>query len=173
MLYCAAAAAALASASPAFAQAAPASIAPSGFRVEALVGYDRVGIAGYHDDGVLFGIGAGYDAAVSQNISLGIDAEASDSTTKEYGVSAGRDLYAGVRLNVAVSARGNVYVKGGYTNARAEFEGEHENLDGFRLGAGGQYRISGKTYVGAEYRYSNYQYDVDRHQIALTLGTRF
>lgn len=173
MLYCAAAVAALASASPALAQAAPASIAPSGFRVEALVGYDRVNSDGDHGDGVLFGIGAGYDAVVSQNISLGIDAEASDSTTKQYGVSAGRDLYAGVRLNVAVSPRGNVYVKGGYTNARAEYEDLHENLDGFRLGVGGQYLISGKAYVGAEYRYSNYQYDTERHQVALTLGTRF
>jgi len=174
MLYCAAAAAAaLASASPAFAQAPAAPLAPTGFRVEALVGYDRIGSEGDHDDGVLFGIGAGYDAAVSQNISLGIDAEASDSTTKEYGVSAGRDLYAGVRLNVAVSPRGNVYVKGGYTNARAEYGDVHMDLDGFRLGVGGQYIVSGKTYVGAEYRYSNYQYDTERHQVALTLGTRF
>jgi outer membrane immunogenic protein len=33
--------------------------------------------------------------------------------------------------------------------------------------------ISGKAYVGAEYRYSNYQAGIDRHQVALTLGTRF
>jgi outer membrane immunogenic protein len=43
----------------------------------------------------------------------------------------------------------------------------------FRVGLGGQYLISGKTYVGAEYRYSNYEANFERHQVAPTLGTRF
>jgi outer membrane immunogenic protein len=33
--------------------------------------------------------------------------------------------------------------------------------------------ISEKTYIGAEYRYSNYEADLERHQVALTLGTHF
>jgi outer membrane immunogenic protein len=174
MLYCAAATAALASASPAFAQAPAAPLAPTGFRVEALVGYDRAGTDGFHISGVLFGAGAGYDFAVSNGVSLGIDAEASDSTGSKYGISTGRDLYAGGRINVAVSPRSNVYLKGGYTNARVKVEDCcADNGDGFRIGVGGQYLVSGKTYVGAEYRYSNYESDFDRHQVALTLGTRF
>ena len=65
-------------------------------------------------------------------------------------------------------------MKGGYTNARLKIEDCcADNGDGFRLGLGGQYLISGKTYVGAEYRYSNYEADLERHQVALTLGTRF
>ena len=47
------------------------------------------------------------------------------------------------------------------------------NLDGVRVGAGLQYAIGGKSYVGGEYRYSNYEADVSRHQLALTVGTRF
>jgi outer membrane immunogenic protein len=175
MIYCTAAAAALASATPVLAQdAAPATAAPNGFRVEALVGYDRPGTDGFHFDGVLFGVGAGYDLPVSNTVALGLDVEASDSTAKKYGVSTGRDLYAGGRISVALSPRTNLYVKGGYTNARVKLSGfGGANGDGFRLGAGGQYLISGKAYVGAEYRYSNYESDVDRHQVALTLGTRF
>ena len=48
-----------------------------------------------------------------------------------------------------------------------------ENFDGYRLGAGGQLTVSGKAYVGGEYRYSNYEDGLKRHQVALTVGTRF
>lgn len=174
MIYCTAAAAALAFASPAMAQGNLAPAAPAGFRIEAIVGYDHGGVDGFHMNGILFGVGAGYDFAVSNSISLGVDAEVSDSTADNDGVSAGRDLYAGARVNFAVSPRANLYVKGGYTNARLKIEDCcADNGDGFRLGLGGQYLISGKTYVGAEYRYSNYEADLERHQVALTLGTRF
>jgi outer membrane immunogenic protein len=70
--------------------AAPASAATvSGGRVEAIVGWDHGSISlddfGIDDsvnaDGILFGIGAGYDFAVSDTASLGIDLEASESTS--------------------------------------------------------------------------------------------
>lgn len=175
----AAASAAFLSASPALAQGAA---AVSGPRVEALVGYDRVRAAGEKDGGALFGIGAGYDFAVGNGVSLGADVEATESTQKEGDediaeVKAGRDLYAGGRATFAVSPNANLYVKGGYTNARFKAtDGEvtdSANFDGFRLGAGGQYGIGGKAYVGGEYRYSNYEAGLTRHQVALTVGTRF
>ena len=89
-----------------------------------------------------------------------------DSTQKEGDadvaeVKAGRDLYAGGRVSFAVSPTANLYVKGGYTNARFKatdgVDSFSENFDGFRLGAGGQIAVSGKAYVGGEYRYSNYE----------------
>src|SRR5262245_11956059 len=114
MTILAATAAALTVATPAIAQdnSAPVKSAPAGFRVEALVGWDHPGASGFHADGVLFGIGAGYDLAVSDTVSLGVDAEASDSTAKKDGVSTRRDLYAGGRVNFAVSDRANLYIKG-------------------------------------------------------------
>lgn len=176
-------------ATPAAAQDAPvANAAPVGARVEALVGYDAIRIDledfgiddSFKDSGILYGIGAGYDFPVG-GMALGVDVEATDSTAKEgddfSSVKAGRDLYAGVRATFPVSPTANLYVKGGYTNAR--FKGEiggdsdSSNADGFRLGLGGQIGISGKAYVGGEYRYSNYEADLSRHQFALTLGTRF
>src|SRR5258707_10823576 len=113
MTYSVAPAAALAFASPAIAQGAA---APAGFRVEGLVGYDRPGTDGFHESGVLFGLGAGYDIALGNTVSLGIDAEATDSTAKKDGVSTGRDLYAGGRVNFGISPKANLYIKGGYTN---------------------------------------------------------
>jgi outer membrane immunogenic protein len=180
ILFATAASAAVLGATPAFAQEAP--VAPTGPRVEAVVGYDRVKALGEKDGGILYGIGAGYDFAVGSGVSLGADIEATDSTQKEGDpdiaqVKAGRDLYAGGRVTFAVSPSANLYVKGGYTNARFKAtDGEvtdSANFDGFRIGAGGQLAVSGKAYVGAEYRYSNYEQGLSRNQVALTVGTRF
>ena len=163
--------------------------APVGPRVEAIVGYDRqkvdlsnVGIEdSFKDEGVLYGVGAGYDFGLSNGASIGVDLEATDSTAKEANAAgtlkAGRDLYAGGRVSLPIADNSNVYAKAGYTNARFKASdglvSESENLDGYRLGAGAQFGLSGRAYVGGEYRYSNYEQDVSRHQIALTVGTRF
>ncbi|WP_246104793.1 porin family protein [Sphingomonas xanthus] len=178
ILFATAATAAVLSATPALAQNA----APVGPRVEAIAGYDRVKAAGEKDGGALFGLGAGYDVAVGNGVSIGADVEASKSTQKEGDpdvaqVKSGRDLYAGGRLNFAVSPTANLYVKGGYTNAKFKATdgviSASDNLDGYRIGAGGQMALSGKAYVGAEYRHSNYEHGVARNQVAMTLGTRF
>jgi outer membrane immunogenic protein len=167
-------------AAPAMAQAA--NTAPVGPRVEALVGYDSLKALGDDDQGVVYGVGAGYDFAVGNSVSLGLDVEATDSTQKigndDVYVKSGRDLYAGARVSFGISDKANVYLKGGYTNARFKAsDGDitaADNADGWRLGAGTQYNITGKAYVGGEYRYSSYEGgDLKRHQVALTVGTRF
>ena len=165
-------------ATPAMAQNAA---APTGARVEAVIGYDKVKALGEKDGGALLGVGAGYDFAVGPAISIGADVEATESTQKEEAagveVKAGRDLYAGGRVNFGVSPTANLYVKGGYTNARFKadngIDSASRNFEGYRLGAGGQLAVGGKAYVGSEYRYSNYEDGLARHQVALTLGTRF
>lgn len=177
-------AAAALTATPALAQA------PQGPRVEALVGYDVLRLdlsdAGiddsFQDEGVLYGVGAGYDFALGNGASLGVDVEASDSTTKESNIEgtlvAKRDLYAGGRVSFGIDDKGsNVYLKGGYTNARFGASDDSisasANADGFRLGGGAQFVLGGKAYVGGEYRYSNYEADLERHQLAAVIGTRF
>jgi outer membrane immunogenic protein len=171
-------------ATPALAQA------PQGPRVEAIVGYDapRVrlnqgGIVGtFKDEGVVYGVGAGFDFALGNGAALGVDVEATDSTMKEANsagtLRAERDLYAGGRVSFPLGADGsNVYLKGGYTNARFSAERgtlrAKDDLDGYRLGAGAQFALAGKAYVGGEYRFSDYENDVRRHQIVATVGTRF
>lgn len=170
----------------------------TGARVEGIVGYDspKVSSEDLDDldvsldlDGVLYGVGIGYDFAVGPNLALGIDAEYTDSTSdievedgmESGSIAMGRDLYVGGRVTTAVSDQFNLYGKIGYTNARVKVKysdgtdtlSEAGNGDGIRLGVGGQYALAGNTYLGLEYRYSNYEADVSRHQVAASLGFRF
>lgn len=170
--------AAAALSTPAFAQAE----APfTGPHVEALVGYDRLNAPDDFDnkaDGVLFGIGAGFDFQLGGAIA-GIEGEVSDSTTKirsnnlvtvgdSVRVDTDRDLYVGGRLGVAVTPNTMIYAKGGYTNLRLEsnFNSGTTNtqsantLDGYRIGAGveSKFNLFGPSgFAKVEYRYSNYQ----------------
>ncbi len=175
--------------------AAPATAANiSGPRVELVAGWDKPSFddtfgVDIDADGVVFGIGAGYDFAVGEKVALGIDLEATESTagfretdgTDTVEFDAGRDLYAGVRLTIAASERVNVYAKAGYTNARVEAtlttptfaEELSGEADGARVGIGTQFAVGKKAYIGAEYRYSNYEADLSRHQAVATLGLRF
>ncbi|QPQ55911.1 porin family protein [Allosphingosinicella flava] len=195
-LYATAAIAASLVAAPAFA----ADI--SGARIEGIVGYDSPKVSGLEKeiqefgidvdadlDGILYGVGIGYDFAVGNNISLGVDAEYSDSSSdfnlkngdELVTISFARDLYVGSRITTAVSDSFNLYGKLGYTNARASvgyYDGDEgfgiiDNIDGVRAGFGGQFALGGNSYVGLEYRYSNYESDLERHQVAATLGFRF
>lgn len=166
-------------ATPALAQEA----APfTGPHVEGLLGYDNLsnGSDGVDDssDGVLYGVGAGYDFQLGSVIA-GIEGEYTDSSTKargrdvdligdEYRLNTGRDLYIGGRIGYAVAPSTMLYAKAGYTNARikaryndglgATFR-ESATLDGFRVGAGieQKFNLLGPSgFVKAEYRYSNY-----------------
>ena len=93
--------------------------------------------------------------------------------------SIGRDLYAGGRVGLAVGAGTLLYAKGGYTNVGGRFalrspllnyDGEG-NEGGWRVGAGAEVRLAGKTYLKSEYRYSDY--GSSRHQVVTGLGIRF
>jgi outer membrane immunogenic protein len=179
-------------ATPAFAQDAP---NLSGFHVEGIVGYDRPNVDNANGDGILYGVGAGYDFQ-SGNAVFGIEGEASDSTAHECATGtivvtdqlcarSGRDLYVGGRVGAVVGGRTLLYVKAGYTNARIGLDYNdgtaatlndfslHENLDGVRVGAGAQFAIGTNAFLKTEYRYSNYQDGFDRHQVVAGVGFRF
>ena len=152
----------------------------------------------------------GYDFNAG-GVVLGVEAELTDSTAKTeftggdfegFGlgdVETGRDLYFGARVGVLAQPDLLVYAKGGYTNARynidASFDGDEfrtrVDTDGFRLGAGLEYALSGNSFAKVEYRYSNYgdaeidfenenlsdvdlgSIDTDRHQVVVGFGLRF
>jgi len=191
-----------------------------GFRVEALAGYDvsKAGSSVDNDtaaeddqsiDGLAYGVGAGYDFDAG-GVVLGVEAEYAGSTAEtEFdtgdfenlgigNVESGRDLYVGARVGAKASDDLLIYGKAGYTNAaynirsrdgdtqyRADFD-----TDGYRLGAGAEYALSGNTFAKLEYRYSNYsdaeidyefdapdvqvgEIDLDRHQVMAGFGMRF
>jgi outer membrane immunogenic protein len=166
-----------------------------GFRVEGVVGYDRPSVEDENASGVLYGLGVGYDVQ-SGNAVFGIEAEATNSTADEriagfavtgdeLRVRAGRDLYVGGRAGAVVGGGTLLYAKAGYTNARVRVDYEdgtagtiadftdRTNLDGVRVGAGAQFAIGSNAFVKTEYRYSNYQDGVDRHQVVGGFGFRF
>lgn len=176
----------------------------SGPRLEALAGYDNLQDGGDGDsegrEGFTYGALLGYDFQRG-NIVYGIDGEITDATTKSrsynevtagdrFSVEAGRDLYIGGRLGYVISPAAMIYAKGGYTNARVESRyqpntgADNElvdkaDLDGFRLGAGLEYKLTPTAFVKGEYRYSHYgeiegyNIDLDRHQLMAGLGIRF
>lgn len=210
----------LATAAPAMAQSTDDGTF-TGFRVEGLAGYDVSEAGSTQDDdsnadndqsidGVAYGVGIGYDFDAG-GVVLGLEGEFTDSSAKSeiedddlegfgFGsVDAGRDLYVGARVGVPATPDLLVYAKGGYTNARynvnASFDGEDYraayDTDGFRVGAGMEYALSGNTFAKLEYRYSNYskaeidfensdipdnevgEIDLDRHQVMAGFGMRF
>lgn len=158
--------------------------------VGAVVGYDHVGISDdleafdESEEGVLYGIAAGYDMNIGGAV-VGVEAEYTDSSAKfdADGFNMNQDLYFGARLGAEVSKNVLVYAKGGYTNATAKLGGVYEeDFDGFRVGAGAEYAM-GNYFGRLEYRYSDYgalefmgdetSARADRHQGAVVIGMRF
>lgn len=164
----------------------------TGARVEGLAGWDRVQANNSHDDGVNYGVAAGYDIQTGMGI-VGIEGEVADSSTRECTGSTtvadprlclktGRDLYIGGRIGKVVGGKTLLYAKAGYTNARAKLTDNdgsgqitlaHKDLDGARVGAGAEYALTSNSYIKTEYRYSNYQDGVSRHQVVAGFGLRF
>ena len=179
-------------ATPAFAQEADTRF--SGVRVEGIVGYDTTDIEDEGSNGIVYGVGVGYDIR-SGNVVFGIDGEATESTLgecvadidvtgDELCAEAGRELSVGGRIGVVAGSNALVYARAGYTNARIGVDYDHptdntldisegENLDGVRVGGGLELAVGTNAFVRAEYRYSNYEQGFDRHQAVGGFGIRF
>lgn len=162
----------------------------TGFRIEGLAGWDRVQ-SGDHDDAIGYGLGVGYDMQAGGAL-VGIEGEISDSDNRDcigaatvadprLCLKTGRDLYAGARVG-AVMGKALVYGKVGYTNARGKFtsnDGVAEttlassDLDGVRVGGGAEFALGPNSFIKTEYRYSNYEQGVERHQVMGGFGFRF
>jgi outer membrane immunogenic protein len=176
---------------PAFAQ----DVAPfSGLRVEGIVGYDTTDVENDNADGIVYGVGVGYDVQ-SGNVVFGIDGEANESNVDECvagGIVAndqlcaqlGREFYVGGRIGAVLGSNALLYARAGYANARVELDYDHptnnaldlvssEDLDGVRVGGGLEYAIGSNSFVKAEYRYSNYEQGFERHQAVAGFGFRF
>jgi outer membrane immunogenic protein len=180
----------VAASAAAFAAATPAAAQP---RIEVHGGWDRVSNDDLEEDGILYGIGLGYDVPIGENAFVGIDLSADLSSgdvcenaviapNDEACLEVRRDLAAAVRAGVNVAPNTAIYGLAGYTNAR--FRAEYttpagvttvasENLDGFRIGGGIQQRFGGNAYGKIEYRYSNYEAGTERHNVLVGIGLTF
>jgi len=169
--------------------------------VGVVLGYDEVSF----DDGVdsggtgdlMYGVTAGYDVGFGGSGFFGAEVEAAESQVAitvsdvltvgdSFTLGAGRDLYVGARVGLAVGGRTQVYVKAGYTNLKmnAEYDdgttviADSDSLDGVRVGAGVEIGV-GAVALRGEYRYSKYGevldsgVDLTRHQLVAAAVGRF
>lgn len=129
----------------------------------------RVGVnVGFADDDIFgteaftYGADIGYDFAAGGAV-LGITAEIEDSKDIK------RELALTGRAGARVGSNGLVYATGGYSNIRAL----GLNIDGFRLGVGGELGLGQNAYVKLEQRYGNYEYGLELYQTMIGAGFRF
>ena len=118
------------------------------------------------DDAFTYGINAGYDANLGSAV-VGGTVEYQESGADGFG----RDLSVVGRVGTQISNNALFYGLAGYTNFNVE--GTDADLDGYRLGLGVEVATDSKVYGQVEYRYSNYEYDVEGHQFVFGLGYRF
>lgn len=189
-------------ASPAIAQE---SRSFSGFHIGAVVGLDSAGseVNGERrsEEGISYGVAAGYDAVLGDRLTLGAEAEIGDSSvehTQTDFVTVGGgaravfelDKYVGLRAGYVVGSSTAIYAKAGYTNQDVElvyFDGagtvrRGDHLPGYRLGAGIEFSLAGSLSLRGEYRYSDYSefelngidtgVSFDRHQFVAGLLLR-
>jgi outer membrane immunogenic protein len=140
-----------------------------------------------------YGGAIGYDFLNGPGLRVGVDAEFTESTARRNIIDAdsdigdvkfGNDLYAGARVTAPLG-RFSIVGKLGYTSLKVsatltddDFDdpfNDSDRLSGVRGAIGFQYTgdETDRTYYGLEYRYSNYEQNVRRHQVALVVGARF
>lgn len=156
-----AAAAAIAVASPAYAQDAAPAPAFTGGHVGAVVGFADEDIFG--TEAFTYGIDAGYDYDLGSAV-IGATAEVQDSD------DTGRDLSIVGRAGVKAAPNVLVYGLAGYTNLKVI---DGLKIDGFRVGAGVEAVVAPHFSVKVEQRYSDYEYDAHVWQTVVGAGFRF
>ena len=176
--------------------AASVAVLPAAAHAQAYVqvetGIDTVDTNPGSDEGVLYGVSAGYEFPLSSSVFAAVEAGLSDSSVKEcvrdidvigdkLCARTGRDISATLRLGTNLSENSKIYALGGYTNARVRLTyddgvddfSDGANLDGFRLGAGYQHNFGQNLFGKLEYRYSNYEQGFERHQGVVAVGMKF
>lgn len=139
-------------------------------RVEIVTGLDSID----GEEGVSYGINAGYDFSIGEKAFAGVEVGVADSTVDQGIAKAGRDLSAGVRIGTKTGESGRLYAGVGYTNQRVSAGAfGSANADGVRGSVGYEHNFGTSTYGKIEYRYSNYEAGVDRHQGLIGFGVRF
>ena len=142
----------------------------TGPRIGATVGYDSLG----GEEGVSYGVVAGYDLPVGGNVIAGVDVSLGDSSIEEAGVDVSRDLAASLRLGYVLNPQIMAFGKVGYASTRFEIAGDGAAIEGVRFGGGLEYAFTANTYVSAEYQRTEYEDNLGgRDAGVVSIGWRF
>ncbi len=134
----------------------------TGARVEVTAGVDDA-INNFDVTDVTYGATVGVDFPVGEKFTAGVEANVDNVFDR-------RDVGASVRVGYVAFEDVLVYGKAGYANYKDAFSRE---LDGLRVGGGFEVNVSDNTFVGAEYRYSDFEGNTGKHGAFARLGLRF
>lgn len=134
----------------------------TGVRGEAQVALLDVSKRANADDFTVNGV-IGVDAPLGDRFTVGIEGTVDNALNKA-------ELGAGARIGYAVNDKYLIFGRAGY--ARLEDARKHK-LDGAAYGAGVEYRISERSFVSAQYRYTDYEQGVGSHGALIGVGIRF
>ncbi len=132
----------------------------TGPRIGANVGFADDNIFG--TEAFTYGVELGYDFDAGGAV-VGVTAEVQDNKDIT------RELALTARAGAKVGNNGLVYLTGGYSNIRVA----GINVDGFKVGVGGELAFGGKGFAKLEQRYGNYEYGLDLWQTLVGVGVRF
>ncbi|MGK2284563.1 outer membrane protein [Pedomonas sp. V897] len=136
-------------------------------------------------DGFNFGLIAGYNKKVADQLVLGVEAKAALSTAgKNIGgvdVDAGRSLGAAARVGVLATPSTMIYGKIGYENVRTKIFGLNGNgdfrnsfnTDALVLGAGVEYAVTAQASLRLGYDYTDGEDGFRRHQVKTGVAIHF
>lgn len=186
-------------ATPAMAQQ---NVAPGGFHVGALAGYEGLDVESADGsvtadaDSAVYGVTAGYDLSLGSAF-VGVEGEISKSGgSTEFpdsfsgardGLEADGQYYIGARAGFAITPGIAAYGKVGYTaldtrafTSAGSLSELEDNTDGLRFGGGLQVQLPGPLEARIEYRRSQYNNladtdlgDATTNQVVAGLGLRF
>lgn len=134
----------------------------TGARVEVTAGADDV-TNSFDVTDVTYGVTAGVDFPVGEKFIVGVEANVDNVFDR-------RDVGASARVGYVAFENTLVYGKAGYANYKDAFSRE---LDGLRVGGGLEVNVTDNTYVGVEYRYTDFESNVGKHGGLVKLGLRF
>jgi len=163
-----------------------------GFRAEVQAGGDRFQSQGKNDQNFAFGGAVGFDGIIKDKFVIGPEFSywRGRGTNVSAGINGGtidhksfNELGAGIRAGYLVNPKVLVYGIGGYVSdeQRKAYSGtateagfyDHVHTDGYQVGAGAEYSLTERFYVGAGYRYANYADHTSRQRLFASAGVRF
>jgi len=112
---------------------------------------------------ITYGAVVGVDAELYKNVIIGVAATVDNVCDRA-------NLGAEARVGLVVADKALVYATAGYENWKMTTT---QSKDGLRVGGGVDYLLTDSLYVGAQYRYTDFNGVAGKHQGLVKVGFHF